>query len=196
MTKEEKYKIMKKEINFEIPFSAKDYEIGKLEYTIPDGYLAEIKDGKVILKKENSEKEINKLVSDKLISLGFPFDVNGNFHTYNEVYDMIKNEIINTIKKEIPEIITEKKNSFGLDNSKIATLFKETYMKSFKEGINSIVTFLLTQIKPESNSISQWKPTNEQMEVLRKYVLGEWRTITIKQDEQLKHLYLQLKELM
>lgn len=43
--------------NNEIPFGAKDSELYKFEYTIPEGYEAEIKDGKVIVKKKESEDE-------------------------------------------------------------------------------------------------------------------------------------------
>ena len=41
----------------EIPFGAFDSELGDFEYTIPDGYEAEIKDGKVIVRKSESENE-------------------------------------------------------------------------------------------------------------------------------------------
>ena len=41
----------------EIPLSAKDSELNGWEYTIPEGYEAEIKDGKVIVKKVESEYE-------------------------------------------------------------------------------------------------------------------------------------------
>ena len=40
-----------------------------------------------------------------------------------------------------------------------------------------------------------WKPSEEQMEVLRKYVIGEWRELTFEHDEVLKSLYEQLKAL-
>ena len=41
----------------EIPLDAHDSELQCWEYTIPEGYVAEIKDGKVIVKKEDSEDE-------------------------------------------------------------------------------------------------------------------------------------------
>lgn len=41
----------------EIPFGVKDSELYQFTYTIPDGYSAEIKDGKVIVKKKESEDE-------------------------------------------------------------------------------------------------------------------------------------------
>lgn len=41
----------------EIPFGAFDSELQGFEYTIPDGYTAEIRDGKIIVKKEESEDD-------------------------------------------------------------------------------------------------------------------------------------------
>ena len=41
----------------EIPFGAYDSELGGWEYTIPEGLVAEIKDGKVVVKKAESEDE-------------------------------------------------------------------------------------------------------------------------------------------
>lgn len=45
--------------NIEIPFGAFDSELGGFEYTIPEGFNAEIKDGKVIVKKSESEDADN-----------------------------------------------------------------------------------------------------------------------------------------
>lgn len=59
MTQEEKAR--------EIPFGAKDSELIKWEYTIPEGMEAEIKDGKVIIKKAESEDErIRKQLIDAI----------------------------------------------------------------------------------------------------------------------------------
>ena len=47
----------------EIPFGAKDSELVGFEYTIPEGYKAEIKDGKVIVRKaENKDEKIRKWI--------------------------------------------------------------------------------------------------------------------------------------
>lgn len=43
--------------NIEIPFGAYDSELDGFEYIIPEGYEAEIKDGKVVVKKTGSEDE-------------------------------------------------------------------------------------------------------------------------------------------
>ena len=43
--------------DIEIPFGAFDSELQGFTYTIPEGYTAEIKDGKVIIKKEENEDE-------------------------------------------------------------------------------------------------------------------------------------------
>ena len=56
-------RIMDDKKAIEIPLGAKDSEPYKFEYTIPDGYEAEIKDGKVIVQKKESEDErIRKLL--------------------------------------------------------------------------------------------------------------------------------------
>lgn len=41
----------------DIPFGAKDFELKYREYTIPEGFTAEIKGGKVIVKEKESEDE-------------------------------------------------------------------------------------------------------------------------------------------
>lgn len=65
---------MEKE-NKEIPFGAKDSELYKFEYTIPEGYEARIEDGKVIVKKKESEDErIRKALVktfEKKLEIGF-----------------------------------------------------------------------------------------------------------------------------
>ena len=48
---------MENKDRIEIPFGAKDSELCECEYTIPEGYEAEIKDGKVIIRKVESEDE-------------------------------------------------------------------------------------------------------------------------------------------
>ncbi len=41
-----------------------------------------------------------------------------------------------------------------------------------------------------------WKPSEEQMKILRKYVIGEWRDLTIGQDKILTSLYTDLEKLL
>ena len=48
---------MNYEKNIEIPFGAKDSELKGWECTIPEGFTAEIKDGKVIVREKASEDE-------------------------------------------------------------------------------------------------------------------------------------------
>lgn len=47
--------------DIEIPFGAFDSELQGFTYTIPEGYTAEIKEGKIIVKKEKSKYEREKL---------------------------------------------------------------------------------------------------------------------------------------
>lgn len=48
---------MTNEEAIEIPFGAKDSELNSWEYKIPDGYVAEIKGGKIIVRKTGSKDE-------------------------------------------------------------------------------------------------------------------------------------------
>ena len=48
---------MDNEKNIEIPFGANDSELGGWEYTIPEGYEAVIEDGKIKVRKAESEDE-------------------------------------------------------------------------------------------------------------------------------------------
>jgi len=58
---------MKQEKDIEIPFGAFDSELHECEYTIPDGYEAEIKDGKVIVRKtESVDEKIRGAIIDYL----------------------------------------------------------------------------------------------------------------------------------
>lgn len=50
----------------EIPFGAKDSELGGWEYNIPEGYTASIENGKIVVKKEESEDE---KIREKLMDL-------------------------------------------------------------------------------------------------------------------------------
>lgn len=52
-----------------------------------------------------------------------------------------------------------------------------------------------TVIKALRSLKPSWKPSEEQMKILRKYVLGEWRDLTIGQDRILTSLYNDLKKL-
>jgi len=65
-------------IEIEIPFGAKDSELYQFTYKIPDGYSAEIKDGKVIVKKKESEDERIRKKCIELISRVIP---NGDSHS-------------------------------------------------------------------------------------------------------------------
>ena len=55
--------------NVEIPFEAKGSKLDCFEYTIPNGYEAEIKDGKVIVRKAESEDEKNERIRLGLIEV-------------------------------------------------------------------------------------------------------------------------------
>ena len=49
----------------------------------------------------------------------------------------------------------------------------------------------LKSLRPQPH----WKPSKDQMKILRKYVMGEWRDLTIGQDKILTSLYIDLEKL-
>ena len=64
----------------EIPFGAKDSELQEWEYTIPEGYSAEITDGKVIVKKKES---VDERIRTRLIEYFHGF-LKGNEDCYKD----------------------------------------------------------------------------------------------------------------
>ena len=67
MKEEQRTNIEVRMANIEIPFGAKDSELMGFEYNISEGYEAEIKDGKVIIRKVDSEDEkIRKWLINKI----------------------------------------------------------------------------------------------------------------------------------
>ena len=69
----------------EIPFGAKDSELQEWVFTIPEGMEAEIKDGKVIIKRAESEDErIRKELVAVLEDLILPDDQRRRFLAYLE----------------------------------------------------------------------------------------------------------------
>ena len=67
----------------------------------------------------------------------------------------------------------------------------EDFCKASREFINR-----LKSLRPQKKEeLPKWKPSDEQMNVLRKYVSGEWKGLTFNEDEHLKSLYNDLKKL-
>ena len=64
--------------DFEIPFGAKDSELINWEFTIPEGMYAETKDGKVIIKKTESEDERIRKEIVRFIQMEVEDEIIGN----------------------------------------------------------------------------------------------------------------------
>lgn len=180
---------MKKETQkIEIPLGAKDSELYKFEYTIPEGYEAEIKDGKVIIKKKESEDEKIRKAIIRLLQDG----------GYMEPQD--KEKAFAWLEKQKEQKPAEWSEE---DNEKIKRLRSIVNDCAFRndaldvngdycEGDYEELDNWLTSLRPRPH----WKPSEEQMKILRKYVMGEWRDLTIEQDRILTSLYTDLQKLL
>ena len=77
--------------NIEIPFGAFDSELGGWEYTIPEGFEAEIKNGKVIVRKVESKSERIRKAIIKHFKVGTEYISFSGFS---------KGEVINWLEKQ------------------------------------------------------------------------------------------------
>lgn len=62
----------------EIPFGAKDSELCGWEYTIPEGFVASIENGKIVVKKEENKDE--KIRNEICIYIGAKQDISLDTH--------------------------------------------------------------------------------------------------------------------
>lgn len=98
----------------EIPFGTKDSELKYFEYIIPEGYEAEIKDGKVIFEKtedddEKIRKALIKLVTNHVsMDLFIAYDIN----VYKALAWLEKQKYVETdlidADKQFKEILKDK----------------------------------------------------------------------------------------
>lgn len=88
----------------EIPFGAKDSELHGFEYTIPDGYTAEIKDGKFVMKKvalTKFEQRLGELMQYTSV------DIENNQDNAIEYIKEAAKEIRTLLADEVKHIWTE-----------------------------------------------------------------------------------------
>ena len=168
----------------EIPFGAFDSELGGFEYTIPDGYEAEIKDGKVIVRKAESEDE-------RIRTLLIDFIRNYNWLRVQSGFKgATKEDVIAWLEEqgeqkpvewseEDEEMLDSIVNSIEITSGRIA-------LPSLKENYTKQVDWLKS-LRPQKH----WKPTEEQLEALQKVISG-----FVSGDFQvLKRLHTELKAL-
>ena len=86
------------------------------------------------------EKE--KAVFDKLMSLGYPCDANGNIPTYEETFDICKNGIIYWVEEKVNGLINKKYIELNSGGIKTEKLLAENYVQAFKEGVNAVIEIL------------------------------------------------------
>jgi hypothetical protein len=138
---------MKKETQkIEIPFGAFDSELHKWEYTIPEGYEAEIKDGKVIVKKKDNEDEKIRKAIIRLLQDG----------GYMEPQD--KEKAFAWLEKQKPielPVVTNNKDAFCLD--KLYVLIRDSELE---ESVKDFLKRFLS--KHYGNSVQEWSKEDEE----------------------------------
>jgi hypothetical protein len=143
---------MKKENKktIEIPFGAKDSELYKFEYTIPEGYEAEIKDGKVIVKKKESEDEKIRKAIIRLLQNG----------GYMEPQD----------KEKAFAWLEKQKEQKPAEWSEEDDLMRDAILKTLERvgdyGTIGMQKDWLKSLRPQPH----WKPSEKQMKCLVKCV--------------------------
>ena len=120
-----------REVKTEIPFGANDSELCECEYTIPEGYKAEIKDGKVIVRKVESEDE--KIVK----SLKKCFEWLRDEARWTDVYGSSFESIFAYIEKKGKQKLADIKPIFVVGD---VMRTKEEAKKGWKDGMPVIIS--------------------------------------------------------
>ena len=95
----------------EIPFGAKDSELCRREYTIPEGYEAEVKDGKVIVrKKEEPLTEFEKKVFD-IAWIAISLGINAQNTALVEFAKVYSRELLELARKQLDKCDDESYDS-------------------------------------------------------------------------------------
>jgi len=152
----------------EISYGAKDSELQEWEYNIPEGYTAEIKDGKVIIKKDKPklsefERELVETIEEFL----------NRAVVTDSVQDYVTKVAPNLLDLARKEVINDAR--------------EEAYLKGKEDGKDELLAELE---KP------RWKPSKEQIKALEAaemvYSNGYNKTIA----EGLSSLLADLKKLL
>lgn len=145
MTQEEKSKI-------EIPFGAKDSELCGWEYTIPEGMEAEIVDGKVIVRKKESEDE---RIRKRLIEL-LKLSLKGAEE--QDAAGCSREKDIEALKWGITMLETQK------EQKPEQASWSWPNLSNCKHNCRDCMAKCFYRKEPY-----QWKPTEKQLEELHKY---------------------------
>ena len=177
----------------EIPFGVKDSELYQFTYTIPDGYSAEIKDGKVIVKKKESEDErIRKWILDGLDfysdAIGAPED-----HKKAIAYLERQKEYIEDIRqyaynKGLVDAAERQQPAEWSEEDEMHLNWVIEHFRQSGELYHDLIDWLKSL-----RSQPHWKPSNEQMDALKDVAYGTYQN---GDGPALRNLYEQLKKLI
>lgn len=131
-------------MEIEIPFGAKDSELQEWSYNIPEGYTAEIKDGKVtvrLAKNEDNDERIRKIITLALIAS------EEELSDFYSVHNITRKECTDWLEKQK----TKQKFEWSEEDKKIAeTICKEGDLKpSEQRWLKSLPERFNFQLKQE-----------------------------------------------
>lgn len=139
----------------EIPFGADDSELKGWEYTIPEGFEAEIKDGKVVVREKETEDEttrkwlINAIQED---IEDYLFDDEG----------LVKAEAAVTWLKNLKPVWTRKDDNFVVH---ILPRILDPHNWSLEQqgADKEMLVEFINSFRDRYDKQTTWKPTEEQM---------------------------------
>ena len=88
-------------------------------------------------KNELSEEDKEELIFNRLVSLGYPIDANGNIPDYNETFESCKSALVHWLRQNLRKMLMNKR--IEPDGIKTETLLKDSYIQAYREGVEDSI---------------------------------------------------------
>ena len=100
-------------------------------------YLKRLKSFRPKPKNELSEEDKEELIFNRLVSLGYPIDANGNIPDYNETFESCKSALVHWLRQNLRKMLMNKR--IEPDGIKTETLLKDSYIQAYREGVEDSI---------------------------------------------------------
>ena len=176
-----------KETKIEIPFGANDSELCECEYTIPSGCEAKIKDGKIIIRKvESDDEKIRKVLIDYFLRYKEQEDCG-----ITTFYGIPTDKILAYLEKK-----GEHSNAAWSDED-LKRLNQVIYV-CHSLGYTDVENWLKSRYRQKFSNVERtvknWKPSKEMLKALYRVLPQD---VKVKSEDEilLDKLYQELKSL-
>ena len=88
-------------------------------------------------KQELNEEDKEVLIVNRLVSLGYPIDANGNIPDYNETFESCKSALVHWLRQNLRKMLMNKR--IEPDGIKTETLLKDSYIQAYREGVEDSI---------------------------------------------------------